>query len=55
MKRVDVAKDTQAVVYCFDFETKMEPDTKLLVPYFCIVERVCKYCKEILFEMMTGM
>ena len=50
MKGVAVAKDVQAVVYFFDFETKMEPDMKLFVPYFCVLERVCKHCKEILFE-----
>ena len=34
----------------FYFETKTEPDTRLFVPYYCVVERVCSDCKMILFE-----
>ena len=47
MKDVDTKKG-DAVLYFFDFETKV--DTRVFIPYYNMVEKVCKKCKMIPFK-----
>ena len=52
MKNVDFTKrkDRDVSLYFFDFETRAGVDTRLFIPHYCVVERVCKQCEMIPFK-----
>lgn len=43
-------KSRFAYFFFFDFETFVEPETCFIVPFYAVVQKVCKICENIAFE-----
>ena len=48
MKRA-IIKNEDNTLFFFDFETRVD-ETNLMVPFYCVVQKVCKNCENIEFK-----